>query len=281
MPDRQISSSIGALIWRSGIALLTICPLGLRLIRELIHPLCKVAPRGSHPQLSSRPCSSAGIRNSIFQGMLTLRPANCHVASLPQFGSQSVPESVTRSDVQIRYIERVFLNEFPSRFNCVAHDDREHRVGAYGIVHRLPQQRARFGVHCRFPELLGIHLTKSLVALERRPMLRQIEHRLDHLVDRLYRHLLAVLLHHYCWTAIERREFLVEIKKNLIVTRFQNLNIDVGGYVALDVDHRTFAVLTLVNFDLKLSKACFRSSGLKSIAPLRPGYTTRRSNFAL
>src|SRR5207247_11463214 len=117
--------------------------------------------------------------------MLTLRPANCHVASLPQSGSQSVPESVTRSDVQIRYIKRVFLNEFPSRFNCVAHEDREHRVGAYGIVHRHPQQRARFGVHCRFPELLGIHLTNALVALERRPMLRQIEHRLDHLVCRL------------------------------------------------------------------------------------------------
>src|SRR5437667_1998157 len=133
-----------------------------------------------------RPCSSAGIRNSIFQGMLTLRPANCHVASLPQSGSQSVPESVTRSDVQIRYIKRVFLNEFPSRFNCVAHEDREHRVGASGTVPRHLPQRARFGLHCRFPELLGIHLTKTLVALERRPMLRQIEHRLEPPVYLLY-----------------------------------------------------------------------------------------------
>src|SRR6266480_4893553 len=87
-------------------------------------------------------------------------------------GGQSPPP---RLDIEIGDVERVFLDEIAARLDRVAHEDREHLIGAHSVLHRDLEQRPRLRVHRRVRELLRVHLAEPLVSLERRARLRVFE----------------------------------------------------------------------------------------------------------
>src|SRR5262245_14325372 len=75
------------------------------------------------------------------------------------------------SDIEILHVERVFFDELPTRLDLVAHQRREHQV-RFGVVFSSDlQQRPNRRIHRRFPELLGVHLAESLVAVDRYALL--------------------------------------------------------------------------------------------------------------
>src|SRR5690606_18882624 len=71
-----------------------------------------------------------------------------------------------RSDVEVPHVLRVLLDEAPTRLDFVAHERLEDLVGQDGVVERHLHDRPRLGVHRGLPELLGVHLTETLVALD-------------------------------------------------------------------------------------------------------------------
>ena len=79
------------------------------------------------------------------------------------------------SDVEVGDVERVFLDEFAARFDDIAHQPGEDRVGRVGFAFVDPQERAGNGVERRFPQLLGVHFAKALVALDAQPLAPGIE----------------------------------------------------------------------------------------------------------
>ncbi len=58
------------------------------------------------------------------------------------------------------------LDKLPARGDFAAHQRGEDGVRLLGIVHGDPEHDAVIGVHRRVPELLGIHFTKTFVALD-------------------------------------------------------------------------------------------------------------------
>ena len=56
----------------------------------------------------------------------------------------------------------VFLNERLARLDLLAHEDGEYLVGLDRILETDAAQGARFGVHCRLPQLVRIHLAEAL-----------------------------------------------------------------------------------------------------------------------
>src|SRR5260370_97391 len=80
------------------------------------------------------------------------------------------------SNIQIPYIQRVVFDELAPRFDGVSHQDRKNVVGFYGIIDPDLEQGALLRVHGGFPELLRIHFTQALVALNRKILFRGREH---------------------------------------------------------------------------------------------------------
>jgi hypothetical protein len=58
------------------------------------------------------------------------------------------------------------LNELPPRRHLITHEHREDMVSLGGAVNCNLAQRACLRVHGGCPELLGVHLTKTLVPLD-------------------------------------------------------------------------------------------------------------------
>src|SRR4051812_41844128 len=80
--------------------------------------------------------------------------------------SRSGPVRYDRgSDVEVGDAQRIVLDEFAPRLHDVAHQLDENVVGFDGFLDANLQQRAHFAVERRLPELLGIHLAETLVAL--------------------------------------------------------------------------------------------------------------------
>ena len=50
--------------------------------------------------------------------------------------------------------------------DVIPHEHVEGLVGHHGVVDSHLQQRAGLGVHSGIPELLGVHLAQTLVALD-------------------------------------------------------------------------------------------------------------------
>src|SRR5438067_6401281 len=113
------------------------------------------------------------------------------------FGIRSDSGSVTRviresripnhdpSDVQVLYIQRVVLDELAARLHLIAHQRREHQVRFGVILGAHLQQRARFRIHRRRPELIGIHFAEALVAVDRDTFLSCDDEEIDDRVERL------------------------------------------------------------------------------------------------
>jgi hypothetical protein len=63
--------------------------------------------------------------------------------------------------------QRILLDELAARLDHVAHQLGEDRVGDIGLVDLHHQHRAVLRIERGFPELLGVHLAETLVALDR------------------------------------------------------------------------------------------------------------------
>ena len=59
----------------------------------------------------------------------------------------------------------VFLDELTTGFDIVTHEHREDLVGLGGILDAHLLQQTVLGIHGRLPQLLGVHLTQTFVAL--------------------------------------------------------------------------------------------------------------------
>src|SRR4051812_3691234 len=88
------------------------------------------------------------------------------------------------SDVQEPDVLGVSLDEDLSWLHPVAHQVREQTLGRRRVLDRHALQRARLGVHRRLTQLLGVHLTEALEALEVHALLRQVERRLPQSPER-------------------------------------------------------------------------------------------------
>src|SRR5947207_12620387 len=62
-------------------------------------------------------------------------------------------------------LQRVLLDELPTRLDLLAHEDREHPLGLDGVLDGHLEQRPLRRVHGGLPELLRVHLAQSLEAL--------------------------------------------------------------------------------------------------------------------
>ena len=62
-------------------------------------------------------------------------------------------------------VSGILLDELAARLNVVTHQHGEDFVGLGGVLDGHLLQQAVFGVHGGFPQLLGVHLAKTFVAL--------------------------------------------------------------------------------------------------------------------
>ena len=93
----------------------------------------------------------------------------------------------TGLDIQIRYHQRVALNELATRFDMIAHEGSEYLIGAYGVVDLDLHEAPGIRIHGGLPELVRIHLTKALVALHMLATLGLREKPFISLLERFYR----------------------------------------------------------------------------------------------
>src|SRR6202000_2383496 len=69
-------------------------------------------------------------------------------------------------NIQEANVFRVARDEASARLNVLAHQDREQLVGRGGVIEGDLAQDPHRGVHRGFPQLLGVHLTETLVPLD-------------------------------------------------------------------------------------------------------------------
>ena len=71
-----------------------------------------------------------------------------------------------KSNIEIPHVERVVFDELSARLDLVAHQRGEHLIG-FGVIFRTHlQQRAPVRIHRRRPQLLRVHLTEALIAVD-------------------------------------------------------------------------------------------------------------------
>jgi len=71
----------------------------------------------------------------------------------------------SRLNVEIGDVKRVFLDEFTTRFNNIAHELDENIVCFSRFLHSYLQQGACVAIQGCLPKLLGVHFAKTFVAL--------------------------------------------------------------------------------------------------------------------
>src|SRR5437764_12703803 len=79
-------------------------------------------------------------------------------------------------DVEIGDAQRIVLDELAAGLDDVAHEAREDLVGDVRLRDLDAEQRAVGRVQRRFPQLLGVHFAKTLVALNRETLPAGGEH---------------------------------------------------------------------------------------------------------
>src|SRR6185369_13123875 len=84
-------------------------------------------------------------------------------------------------NVEVRDAEGIILNELAARFDDVAHQAREDLVGDIGLRDFDAEQRAVRRIERRFPQLLGVHFAKTLVALDRETLSARGKHGVEQL----------------------------------------------------------------------------------------------------
>src|SRR5262249_61637561 len=87
------------------------------------------------------------------------------------------------SDVEVPHVERVLLDELPSRLDLVSHQGGEDLVGLVRVLDLHLEQCARLGIHGRLPELRRVHLAETLVALNLEALARGGHDAVDRTAD--------------------------------------------------------------------------------------------------
>ena len=101
-------------------------------------------------------------------GRSPLRPARRRRATQPIRSALRPicsPSRVPSLHVQIPHVQRVLFDELAAALHVLAHQRGEDRFRFGQVLQIHFQQRARFGVHGGFPELLGVHFAQPFVAL--------------------------------------------------------------------------------------------------------------------
>src|SRR5207237_4884039 len=70
------------------------------------------------------------------------------------------------SDVEVADLAGLSPDEVTAWLDPLPHQRAEHLVRFTGIGHLHPEKGARLWIHGRFPELLRVHLTEPLEALD-------------------------------------------------------------------------------------------------------------------
>ena len=93
-------------------------------------------------------------------------PKRCREAArlCLHIGKSLLPPT-TNLNVNIPRLQGVGFYELSTWLNFIAHKHGEHTIGLDGIVNLYPQQDTHGGVHCGFPELLGVHFAQAFVTL--------------------------------------------------------------------------------------------------------------------
>jgi hypothetical protein len=94
-----------------------------------------------------------------------------------------VVSAFSKLDVQISDVEGVFLDELSPWRDLVAHQDREQIIRSHFVFDSNLQQPTPLGVHRRLPQLIGIHFTKTLVALNGQSLLGPSIERFERLLE--------------------------------------------------------------------------------------------------
>src|SRR5215469_9733022 len=100
----------------------------------------------------------------------------------------------SESDIQVAYVERVFLYEEPARLDQVAHQLGEHLFRLLLRTDADFQQRTHLGIHRGGPQLLRVHLPQPLVTLDLHALLTRLQHRLRDRLERGHRVLIVAAL---------------------------------------------------------------------------------------
>src|SRR5689334_13087211 len=79
-------------------------------------------------------------------------------------------------DVEVGNAQRIVLDELAAGLDDVAHEASEDLVGNVGLCDFDPQKGAVCRVERGLPQLLGVHLAKALVALDRQALAAGGEH---------------------------------------------------------------------------------------------------------
>lgn len=69
-------------------------------------------------------------------------------------------------NIEVFDVEGVLFNKLSSRFHLIAHKDGEDAVGFDGAVDTYLEERARFRIERRQPQLLRIHLAETFITLD-------------------------------------------------------------------------------------------------------------------
>ena len=67
------------------------------------------------------------------------------------------------SHIQVHDFVRMLDDEFPPGFDIVSHQGGEELVGEHRVGDADPLQHTLLGIHGGLPQLLGVHLSQSLV----------------------------------------------------------------------------------------------------------------------
>src|ERR1051326_5355550 len=129
----------------------------------------RISPPGFFASFSSRrsPASSRTVAR-------TFQPRCCNSAASPSPSPRDAPTTSAHLlvanigclHVQVGDGERVGLDEFAARLDEVPHQRREGFLSKIFVADAHLQERARLGIERRFPELVGVHLAETLVAVD-------------------------------------------------------------------------------------------------------------------
>src|SRR6266850_2456630 len=175
--------------------------------------------------------------------------------------------SVGHLDIQVGDVERVLLDELAPGLDGITHQDREHLVGADRVLHRDLQERPRLRIHRRFPELLGIHLTEALVALEGGTGPRLVEDHAPELFEALHGGLGVVLVEDDRRALGRGRHLFPLLEQRGVVLRSEELGAE--GQRRAAGDHHRVRVAIVARANLDVVAVDGRGRHLHRLADLR------------
>src|SRR6267378_3754026 len=175
--------------------------------------------------------------------------------------------SIGHLNIQVGDVERVLLDELAPGLDGVTHQDREHLVGADRVLHRDLQERPRLRIHRRFPELLGIHLTEALVALEGGTGPRLVEDHAPELFEALHGGLGVVLVEDDRRALGRGRHLFPLLEQRGVVLRSEELGAE--GQRRAAGDHHRVRVAVVARANLDVVAVDGRGRHLHRLADLR------------